>query len=152
VVVAGNEISIGCNSFFLDHGPALAIGPLPRGDAGIKGQVKFRFLVFPPPGACSGKVSFHPFDSGSPLRVWDPNQRYLTCPLFPVSQSRGVAYKDESLAYSVPRGFVINKSSTVNIQYCPFCGRRLSDLVNASVAEFAKLANAPRKFQTMADR
>jgi hypothetical protein len=67
-------------------------------------------------------------------------------------QSRGVAYKDEPLAYSVPRGFVINKSSTVNIQYCPFCGRRLSDLVEASVAEFAKLANAHRKFETMADR
>jgi hypothetical protein len=67
-------------------------------------------------------------------------------------QSRGVAYKDESLAYSVARGFVINKSSTVNIRYCPFCGRRLSDLVDASAAEFAKLANAHRKFETMADR
>jgi hypothetical protein len=52
-------------------------------------------------------------------------------------QSRGVAYEDEALMVPMPVPITVTKSSTIGLQYCPFCGRRLKELLNAAPAEYA---------------
>jgi hypothetical protein len=113
MVVAGNKISIGCSSLFLDHGPALNIVPLPRGDAGIKEQVKYRFPAFRLLCACGGKnaqdysgvtkVSVRQSDSGSPLRLWALDLRYLTCPRLPLQKGFSFLGEIVGALLSAPR-------------------------------------------------
>lgn len=65
-----------------------------------------------------------------------------------VLQSRGIAFGDESQIGPMP-GFpdiMINVSCTTGLRFCPWCGRRLQDLVEASPRVFEKLVQKHKKF------
>jgi hypothetical protein len=56
-------------------------------------------------------------------------------------QSRGVAYEDIGKLRPVPeQDVIINVSRDVMIRYCPWCGRRLQELVQLAPELFAELA------------
>lgn len=75
--------------------------------------------------------------------VWRSNQlRFLL-------QSRGVAYEDEAGFKTRNVPIRINVSSTVGLQYCLFCGRRLRELLETSPAEYAELATKHKPFETI---
>lgn len=63
-------------------------------------------------------------------------------------QSRGIAFEDEKKIGPMPGApdMKINVSCEVGLQYCPFCGRRLQDLVKASPKAFEELADKHRQF------
>jgi hypothetical protein len=66
-------------------------------------------------------------------------------------QSRGVAFEDEHKLRAVPEApdFKINISSESGLRFCPFCGRKLQDLVAANPEAFNFLAEEHRKFRTV---
>jgi hypothetical protein len=57
-------------------------------------------------------------------------------------QSRGVAFKDVVSLVAMPNGpdIKINIASDAGLQYCPWCGRRLADLVKGAPEPFEVLA------------
>ena len=63
-------------------------------------------------------------------------------------QSRGVAFDDvDKLALLPPTPDIkINVSSEIGLTFCPWCGRQLSTLVDASPEVFEKLAQTHRSF------
>jgi hypothetical protein len=65
-----------------------------------------------------------------------------------VLQSRGIAFEDESKIRPVSDApdIKINVSCTTGLRYCPACGRRLQELVQASPQAFQELAEKHRKF------
>jgi hypothetical protein len=66
-------------------------------------------------------------------------------------QSRGIAQEDEPAAQRTAIPLKINVSSTIGLQYCPFCGRQLQDLLDAAPAEYAELANKHKVLRTTTD-
>jgi len=65
-------------------------------------------------------------------------------------QSRGIAFDDERKIGPMPSApdMKVNVSCVVGLLYCPFCGRRLQDLVNASPKAFEDLAGKHKPFYT----
>lgn len=63
-------------------------------------------------------------------------------------QSRGIAFEDVKRIEpnSDLPDITINVSYEVGLQYCPWCGRQLQELVDASPAAFEQLANNNRCF------
>ena len=63
-------------------------------------------------------------------------------------QSRGIAYEDESKIHPMPDSpdIKINVSCESGLQFCPFCGRMLQELVKASPQAFEELAEKHKKF------
>jgi len=63
-------------------------------------------------------------------------------------QSRGIALEDVSKIRPTPSApdIKINVSSEVGLQYCPTCGRRLQELVEASPEAFDDLAEEHKTF------
>jgi hypothetical protein len=62
-------------------------------------------------------------------------------------QSRGIAFGDEQkLKPMSSTDLVINLEFTIGLRFCPFCGRRLGELVEASPEEFEKRAGDHKKF------
>ena len=57
-------------------------------------------------------------------------------------QSRGIAFDDLGKMRPMPDApdVKINVSSEIGLQYCPWCGKRLEKLLNASPEVFAGLA------------
>jgi len=65
-----------------------------------------------------------------------------------VLQSRGIAFDDESKIRPMPGApdIKIRVSCTTGLRYCPACGRRLQELVEASPRAFEELAEKHKKF------
>jgi len=65
-----------------------------------------------------------------------------------VQQSRGIAFEDEGKIRPMPSApdIKINVSCTTGLRYCPACGRRLQELIEASPRAFQKLAEEHKKF------
>jgi hypothetical protein len=65
-------------------------------------------------------------------------------------QSRGIALEDVSKVHPMPGApdIKINVSSEVGLQYCPWCGTRLQELVEASPDAFDDLAEKHKMFYT----
>jgi hypothetical protein len=65
-------------------------------------------------------------------------------------QSRGIAFEDVSKVHPTPGApdIKINVSSEVGLQYCPMCGRRLQEMIEASPQVFGDLAAKHKKFYT----
>ena len=64
-------------------------------------------------------------------------------------QSRGIAFEDVGKIRPIPIDIKINVASDVGMQYCPFCGRKLQELVIASPEFFDDLAENHKKLQTV---
>jgi hypothetical protein len=63
-------------------------------------------------------------------------------------QSRGLAFGDEKKWKPVPIDVKINVSAEIGLQFCPFCGRKLEELVHESPEFFNNLAKEHAKFLT----
>ena|SRR5438128_1891844 len=63
-----------------------------------------------------------------------------------VIQSRGLAFGDEAKWKPVSVEVIINIDCTMGLLFCPFCGRRLDDLVEESPEFFNDLAAKHKKF------
>lgn len=63
-------------------------------------------------------------------------------------QSRGIAFEDTGKIRPVPDypDIKINVSCETGLQYCPWCGRRLQELIEASPEAFAELAKKHKSF------
>ena len=61
-------------------------------------------------------------------------------------QSRGLAFGDEKKWKPVPVELKINVSSEVGLRYCPFCSRKLEELVQESPDSFKELAERHKQF------
>ncbi len=63
-------------------------------------------------------------------------------------QSRGIAFDDVKRIRPNPNAsdVKINVSSETGLQYCPWCGRRLQELAQASPEAFEKIAMRHRSF------
>lgn len=63
-------------------------------------------------------------------------------------QSRGVAFEDETRMRSifVASDINFNLACETGLQFCPFCGTRLQDLVIANGRAFNRLAREQEKF------
>lgn len=63
-------------------------------------------------------------------------------------QSRGIAFADEKKISPVPSApdMQINVSCEIGLQFCPFCGRKLVELVSAAPEAYAALASKHSKF------
>jgi hypothetical protein len=61
-------------------------------------------------------------------------------------QSRGLAFGDERQWKPVAVDVMINISAEIGIQYCPFCGQHLDELVQKDLNFFETLANSHAKF------
>lgn len=88
-------------------------------------------------------------------RVADAGQRGIAVLVVKTSgviqfrlQSRGIAFDDEKKIVPMPGvpDMKINVSCEIGLQYCPFCGRKLLDLVKASPKAFDELAGKHRQF------
>lgn len=68
-------------------------------------------------------------------------------------QSRGIAFEDEMKTRPLPGAsdMKINVSCTTGLLYCPACGRRLQELVDASRGAFEELAEKHRQFLSADD-
>ncbi len=62
-------------------------------------------------------------------------------------QSRGIAFDDESKIHPMPVEININVSCEIGLQFCPFCGRRLQELIKAAPKAFDDLAEKHKNFQ-----
>lgn len=62
-----------------------------------------------------------------------------------VLQSRGVSYDDQKKLQPSPIKVTVNIASDTGLQCCPFCGRRLDELVKASPEAYEQLANKHRE-------
>ena len=58
-----------------------------------------------------------------------------------VIQSRGVAYRDEPKLKACPIDISINVSSEISVHFCPYCGHRLSELVEQNLEFFQGIVN-----------
>ena len=63
-------------------------------------------------------------------------------------QSRGIALADVGRVKSNPNApdVKINLSSEIGLQYCPWCGRQLQELIKASQEAFEELAKRHKSF------
>lgn len=66
-------------------------------------------------------------------------------------QSRGVAFDDEDNLRAFPDApdIKINISSESGLRFCPFCGRRLQDLIDVHPEEFRDIAEQHKKMRTV---
>jgi hypothetical protein len=57
-------------------------------------------------------------------------------------QSRGIDFGTENKLGLIPSELelFVNSSASFPIKFCPFCGKRLEDLVSASLPEFQRLS------------
>jgi hypothetical protein len=65
-------------------------------------------------------------------------------------QSRGIAHQDEGEAKTVSTRIVVNIQMLNTIEYCPFCGSHLQELLDATPVEYDELAKKHLPFVTMA--
>jgi hypothetical protein len=65
-------------------------------------------------------------------------------------QSRGVAHQDEADIKTMSIPIKINLSMTVGLNYCPFCGRYLQEMLEATPAEYEELATKHMPLTTTA--
>ena len=88
-------------------------------------------------------------------RITDAGQRGIAVIVIRTSdgirfrlQSRGIAFEDERKIRPVPDSpeIKINIAEECGLQYCPFCGRRLQELVEASPRPFEELVEKHKKF------
>jgi hypothetical protein len=65
-------------------------------------------------------------------------------------QSRGIAFEDVSKIRPAPDypDIKINVACESGLQFCPFCGRRLQELLQASPEAFGELAERHKEFYT----
>ena len=63
-------------------------------------------------------------------------------------QSRGIDFTDEPKLHPVDLDLSINISCDIKIRFCPFCGRRLQELIDTSPEYFDKLAQEHGKFHS----
>jgi hypothetical protein len=63
-----------------------------------------------------------------------------------VLQSRGVAFEDISKLRPVPIDIKINVDAVIGLRFCPFCGRKLEELVQESADLIRELAGEHKKF------
>ncbi len=65
-------------------------------------------------------------------------------------QSRGIAFEDVGKIRPNPTApdIKINVSSESGLQYCPWCGRQLRELIAASPEDFEELAKKHKSFYT----
>jgi hypothetical protein len=75
--------------------------------------------------------------------------RYGANPLKFLLQSRGIAHEDVVEPKEVSTRIVINIQTLKRIDYCPFCGTRLQELLDATPAEYEELAVKHHPFVTM---
>jgi len=63
-------------------------------------------------------------------------------------QSRGIAFDDEKKIVPMPSApdVKINVSCEIGLLFCPFCGRKLQDLVKMAQNEFELLAEKHKSF------
>ena len=66
-------------------------------------------------------------------------------------QSRGIAHEDQTEFKKIVIPIAVNFETAVTIAYCPYCGRRLEELLEATPAEYADLAAKHEDFRTGAD-
>jgi hypothetical protein len=66
-------------------------------------------------------------------------------------QSRGVAHQDEVESEKTSARIVINIQMLNAIEYCPFCGKHLQELLNTTPVEYEELAKKHLPFVTMPD-
>jgi hypothetical protein len=74
--------------------------------------------------------------------------RYEAGVMYVSLQSRGVAFADEPLVATVaqPYTYTMNLSATQGVAYCPWCGCKLSTLIEAHAPRFAELAASHKQF------
>jgi hypothetical protein len=75
--------------------------------------------------------------------------RYGANPLKFLLQSRGIAHQIEEEPKKISPGIVINVQTLPRIDYCPFCGKHLQELLNATPVEYEELATKQHPFVTM---
>ena len=63
-----------------------------------------------------------------------------------VLQSRGLAFEDETKSLPIQDAVRINVACVVGLQYCPFCGHHLKELVGRFSKHFSELALVHKKF------
>jgi hypothetical protein len=63
-------------------------------------------------------------------------------------QSRGINFEDEKKIKPISIDIKINVSSEIGIQFCPFCGCHLRDLINKNPTLFDDLAKKHRPFNS----
>jgi hypothetical protein len=66
--------------------------------------------------------------------------------LYFLLQSRGVAFEDESKLRPASIEVTINIASCTGLRFCPFCGRKLEELIQDSPDFFENLAAHHEKF------
>jgi len=64
-------------------------------------------------------------------------------------QSRGVADQDEVESKKISTRIVIDIQTLNTIEYCPFCGKHLQKLFDATPTEYEELATKQHPFVTM---
>ena len=64
-------------------------------------------------------------------------------------QSRGIAFEDENKIHPISVNIKINVSCECGLRFCPFCGRKLQELVKDSPEYFEELADKHKKLQTI---
>jgi hypothetical protein len=64
-------------------------------------------------------------------------------------QSRGIAHRDAANFRKIAIPIEVNILLTVTIAYCPYCGRRLEELLDATPAEYAALATKHESLNTV---
>jgi len=69
-----------------------------------------------------------------------------TVPAYLCLQSRGVAFVDEGLMLGDrERPSSVNLSATTGVTYCPWCGRIVSELIDAHPAQYAALVERHKR-------
>jgi hypothetical protein len=63
-----------------------------------------------------------------------------------VFQSRGIAFDDVAKWKAVPIDIMINVDAVVGLRFCPFCGRKVEQLVQESPEFFRDLMLEHKKF------
>lgn len=66
-------------------------------------------------------------------------------------QSRGIAFEDVGKIRPMPDypDMKINVACESGLQFCPFCGRRLQELIKASPQAFETMAEKHKQFRTL---
>jgi hypothetical protein len=64
-------------------------------------------------------------------------------------QSRGIAHENEVEAKGISTHVIINISAQQTIEYCPYCGTRLQELLDATPVEYEELAMEHKPFVAM---
>jgi hypothetical protein len=93
--------------------------------------------------------------TGFQHRITDAGQRGIAILVIKTSdgiqfriQSRGIAYADEDKINPIPNApdYKINISCETGLLYCPFCGKKLHNLVRKHPKAFEEIAEMHRKF------